>query len=139
MDSLNQETQGKEYHRNPKIEWKSINGIDCLMFTFTGTLTFESALTAVADWKNHFSTRSGQKIVMVWQCSKMHGYESEARRQWQHTLKILENQIDDVWLISDSLIIQTGAKLMALFAKFNLKVVGHENEVYDSIRLKNIS
>ena len=113
----------------PEIGWCLINGRECLKFTFRGTLTEIDAIDAVSKWKKMFSTRKDEKIVIIWQCKKMVSYEPMARIIWQNTLKELKNQIDTIWLVSDSIIIQAGAKIMAFFTILNLKVVNSEEKI----------
>jgi phosphopantetheine adenylyltransferase len=59
----------------------------------------------------------------------MGGYDTEARLQWQKTLKELENQIDTVWLITQSSLIKMGASVMSLFTKLKIQVVRSESEI----------
>ena len=114
---------------NPEIEWCQISDKECLKFTFQGTLTEINALDAIAQWKEMFSTRKDEKVIIIWQCLKMESYEPMARILWQNTLKELKNQIDTIWLVSDSIIIKAGAKIMSFFTTLNLKIVNSEEKI----------
>lgn len=114
---------------NPKIEWCPIKGKECLKFTFLGTLTESEALDAIAKWKEMFSTKKEEKTVIIWQCLEMESYEPMARILWQGAIKELKNQIDKVWLVSDSIVIQAGAKIMAFFTTLDLRVVNSEEKI----------
>ena len=126
--SLNKQVLSEQSIK-PEIGWCLINGRECLKFTFRCTLTEIDAIDAVSKWKKMFSTRKDEKIVIIWQCKKMVSYEPMARIIWQNTLKELKNQIDTIWLVSDSIIIQAGAKIMAFFTILNLKVVNSEEKI----------
>ena len=76
------------------------------------------------------SQRTGEKIALVWHCQKMKGYEPMARSLWQRTIKDLKDQIDSIWLITDSALIKAGATLISFFTKLDIKVVKSENKIF---------
>jgi len=114
---------------NPKIEWCKIKGRKCLKFTFEGVLTGIEAEKAIVIWKEEFEKQKGGKVVIIWHCLKMKDYEPAARVIWQKTIKELKSQIDSIWLVTDSLIIKTGATIMSIFTSFDTRVVGSEDEI----------
>lgn len=105
------------------IELCSVNEQDCLKFTFIDKLTEESALSGIEEWLSILSSSNTEKINIVWDTTKMSGFENKARKLWQGTLKELRYQIDCVCLITNSSAIKAGAKLMNTFTPFKLKVV----------------
>lgn len=113
---------------NPEIDWKHLNGKTFLNFTFKGTLTHQDAVGAIAVWKNLFREKEGKQSI-IWNCREMKGYEPMARALWQNTIKELKGQIDSIWLISDSATILAGAKIISLFASFNIKPVKSEEDI----------
>lgn len=114
---------------NPEIKWKKTRGNDCLCFTFNGTLTKDDAEVATEEWRELFESRKNEKILLVWQCLEMKGYEPMARKVWQDATKEFKNQIDEIWLISNSIIIQAGAKIMSLFTSYDIRVAKSEEEI----------
>ncbi len=118
-----------EINKNPQIEWCQIDDRECLKFTFEGTFKEREALDAITRWKELFGMKKGEKVILVWQCQKMESYEPTARILWQKAIKDLKDQIDTIWLITDSSVIRAGAKIMALFTSFNLKVVNSEQKI----------
>ena len=100
-----------------------IENEECLKFTFNGSFNENDALEGIDDWKDIFASAQGERAVIIWDCLKMTGYESKARKAWQRAIKDLKNQIECVWLITDSKLIKTGAKLMNAFTSFKLNVV----------------
>jgi len=114
---------------NPKIEWIKKSGKDCLKFTFSDKLNIEDANLAIKKWKKAFAEKPQEKIIIIWECSEMSGYDNEARIQWQKTLRETENQIASIWLITTSNIIKLGAAVMSLFISLKINTVSSENEI----------
>lgn len=115
---------------NPKIEYCDINDNNCLKFSFKGTLVEEDAKNAIEVWKNFFKEREGEMITLIWDCKEMSGYDPGARIAWQNALKELKNQIANIWLISKSNLIRSGAMIVSMFTKLNIKVVQSESEIF---------
>ncbi len=118
-----------ESPKSPQIEWCQIDDRECLKFVFGGTFMENEAIDAIIRWKELFSTKKGEKVILVWQCQKMKSYEPMARILWQKAIKELKDQIDTIWLVADSTVIRAGAKIMALFTTFDLKVVNSEEKI----------
>jgi hypothetical protein len=114
---------------NPRIEWLQKSGMNYLKFTFKDTLTEEMARTAIKKWREAFQSKSGQKITLVWDCLEMAGYDTGSRHQWQIALKEMKDQIETVWLITKSNIVQMGASVMSLFSTLEIKTVSSESEI----------
>jgi hypothetical protein len=113
---------------NPEIAWRTLKGKECLYFTFKGNLSHADAVKAVDIWKLMHKTKN-QMLILVWNCVEMKGYDPMARSIWQKALKELKNEIETVWLISDSVLIRTGASIMSVFTSFSLKVISSENDI----------
>ena len=111
------------------IEWKNINNNICLFFKFHGVFSHETSLKGVEEWMQRFAEKDKLKFIIVWDCINMNGYEPKARIVWQHALKELQKQIDTIWLISDSSIIRTGAKIISLATSFEIKPVSKEADI----------
>ncbi len=118
-----------ENQKNPRIEWAQINNLECLKFTFEDTFTEYDALNAISTWKTIFDQIKGKKVILVWHCLKMTGYDPMARVLWQKTIKELKDRIDKIWLITDSAIIQAGATIISIFTSFHIKVVKSEDKI----------
>jgi len=113
---------------NPSIEWINRVPKKTLRFTFNGRLTQQEAADAIDKWRKNFG-KSNEKFVLIWNCLKMNGYDSDARNLWQHAIKDMKGQIECIWLITDSTMIRMGASVMALFASFKIQTVTSEEEI----------
>jgi hypothetical protein len=111
------------------VEWKDVVGRHCLFFKFGQYLTEEQAKPAVAKWKFEFDRRPVQKIILVWECLEMEGYDTGARTIWQHTMSEYKSRIDGIYLITKSKIIKAGAHFMGAFAGINISAVTSEEEL----------
>ena len=101
------------------------------------------ASKAVLKWEEAFSKSSMERIVIVWDCLKMTGYDHEARNLWQHAMNRLKNRIDCIWLITHSAVIKIGARVLSVMSGFRILIVSHEDEIiftgYDGCRRKGMS
>ena len=122
-------TDSKSYQDSLIIHWKNVNNRICLHFTFQGILSYELAMNGVNEWRKHFQGKEKLKIVIVWDCIKMTGYEPRSRIIWQKALKEMKEQIDTIWLISNSPIIKTGAKIMSLAVSYDIKGISKETDI----------
>lgn len=114
---------------NPKIEWLRNSGKSCLKFTFAKHLTLPEAKSAIADWRKIFAEKPGERIVLIWDCLAMKGYDSGARILWQEALRDLGGQVDSVWMIGGSDFIKMGAASMGLAVPINIRSVKSEKEI----------
>ncbi len=71
---------------NPIIEQKTINGNNCVYFTFKDKFTADNAVVAVNELKQNL-TEQNKKYTLVWNCRFMTGYEPLARSIWQKIIK----------------------------------------------------
>lgn len=114
---------------NPKIEWITISGQKCLKFTFAEKLNGLDAREAVDKWKKYCDSASGNKIILIWDCLEMQGYDPEARNVWQNALKDLKTKIENIFVITNSSLIKMGTMAMSMFASYKMKVVGSIDEI----------
>ena len=114
---------------NPKIEWTNKFGKQFLRFTFSGKFTEQDAISALEKWRQLFASRPVGKIPMIWDCLQMNDYDYEARTLWQNACKEMKNQIDTIWVLTDSLLIRMGASVISVFTSLKIKVVGSENDI----------
>ncbi len=114
---------------NPNIERCEHSNQVCLKFTFKQQLTENKAIQAIEKWKQMFESEAGKKFTLIWNCQEMTGYEPMARVIWQRAIKEMKDQIDSIWLVSDSILIQTGAKIVSLFTSFDINIVNDEAKI----------
>lgn len=100
----------------------------CLLFTFKGTLTQKDGHLAIQIWSEIFEG-SDEKYTLIWNCSKMDGFERAARSEWTETLQKWPERIDKIFLISDSIIIRGAARLMLKLFHIELIPVKSESEL----------
>jgi len=116
-------------NENPRIEWYEKSGKQCLKFTFAEMLTTQEAEAAIVEWRKAFQSKMDTSIILIWDCRKMKGYDSDARAQWTDALKEMKSQIDTIWLISASSYIKIGASVMGFFSSMDIKPIGCESEI----------
>lgn len=97
----------------------TIGGKSYLQFDFIGHLSHSSALKAISQWKN--CMKPGTKINLVYNCTSMTGFDTEARKAWQSTMVALKNEIGNIWIISTNVFILGAAKTMGLLTGFSIK------------------
>ena len=113
----------------PVIGWHQEGDQPCLKFTFGSELRLEDATAAIDEWRKAFDQLSGHPIVLIWDARELTDYDSAARKAWQKTMKELRNQIDTIWLITQSNIVTMGATVMSIFSSLDIKVVRSEDEI----------
>lgn len=113
---------------NPQIEWRVINERKYLYFLFEGNFTKEDASQGVVKWRELMGPEQTKK-ELIWNCINMSGYKPEARIQWQKAITEHKDRIDIIWLITNSALIQAGARIMSLFTPYNFKVVKSEEDI----------
>ena len=114
---------------NPTISECIKSGKPCLKFLFKGLLQEKDALLAIEEWKAYFQSKPMEKIVLIWECQEMKGYDTASRTAWQNTLNELKPQIENIWLITTSKLIKLGAQIMSVFTSLNIKVVESEEQI----------
>lgn len=108
------------------ITWEG--NYEFLSFEFPEFLDKRSAEKAIAIWDKEFSQQPG-KTDLIWDCTVMTDYDPVARMLWQKALSQHKNQINTIWLISESSIIRAGAKLFSLFVGVNIKPVKSHKDI----------
>ena len=114
---------------NPIIDWCQVKNHNCLKFTFREKLTEKNADIAIERWTKLFDLNSDKKIILIWHCIEMTGYEPMARIKWQKAIKMLKDQIDCIWLVSNSKLILTGARIMSFFTSFKINITSSEDKI----------
>lgn len=112
-----------------KIETFDKSDKSYIKFTFSGRLEPSDAENAIRNWKKIFSENPDNKYIIIWDCLYMTGYDHDARVKWQSALSEMKNQIDYIWIITQSKIFKMGASVMALLTDIKLKVVASENKI----------
>ena len=114
---------------NPRIGFCDLNNKNCLKFSFNGSLVEEEAKAAVKEWRHIFDSKTGEHLTLVWDCNNMTGYDPGARLVWQQALEELKDQISSIWLVSKSSMIRSGAMIISMITKHDIKVVKYESEI----------
>ena len=112
-----------------EIKWIEINSKPYLKFIFDEYLEEQQALDTIVQWRKEFNLHANSKISIIWDCSKMHGYNPQARIHWQNAIKELKSQTETIWLISSSLIIRTGANIISRFVGISINAIDSENKI----------
>lgn len=114
---------------NPELEWVQKSGKNCLKFTFQESFRASEAGPAIDKWREALAAKPQERIVHIWDCLQMKDYEQQARTMWSEACKDLKDQIDVIWVITNSLIIKMGATVISVFTSLNIKVVKSENDI----------
>ena len=114
---------------NPAIEWIRKSGKECLKFTFSGKFTDQDAVAATEKWRQIFATRKQQKMILIWDCLDMQDYDQHARNLWQNACKEQKDQIEIIWVLTNSILIRMGASVISVFTSLKIKVVGAEKDI----------
>jgi ABC-type transporter Mla MlaB component len=125
-----------EINQNPEISWKYFGDIPCIHFAFKGKLTKAEALNAIEKWKQYSAFRNN-KNILIWDCKGMKDYDSSARHVWQNAMNELKGEIEEIWIIADSLVFKATAKVMSLFTSIEIKIVSSEEKIQIMPAVKN--
>lgn len=99
---------------NPRVEWRKINGKRCLFLHFNGHFSAEHAREAVSTLGPMIKNEQGA-LCMIWECTNMEGFDMTAREHWQVFMKGIKSKIEKIHLVSDRLLIRSGALVVGIF------------------------
>lgn len=94
-----------------------------LYFKFKGKFTEEASALSTHAWHNELEKKPFQKFVFIWDCESMGGFELSARKLWYEYMSLHKNQIQQVVVISGSIIIRNAARVMLEFFGLHATVV----------------
>lgn len=122
---------------NPFIDWRPIQGKTFLYFKFEGTLKVEEAEYGIERWDTCFedAKHTSEKISLVWNCLQMKNYETEARIAWQNAVKKHRANIENIWLITDSVTITAGAEIISFFTSLKIRPIKSFEELESKLKL----
>ena len=115
---------------NRTIEWIHKSDELCLRFTFKGNFSEHEAICATPQWREALSSRPYERIIHIWDCRDMDDYDQEAKKIWIENCKKFRGQIDSIWLISNSMLINMGAKIISLVTYLDVRTVKSEADIY---------
>ncbi|MCU0430902.1 MAG: hypothetical protein MUF42_13135 [Cytophagaceae bacterium] len=96
---------------------------------FDGVFTLEQARKVSEEWESQVKAFPGKKWIMVWDCQQMTNYEPLARGLFQRMLLDNKKSVQHIFLITDSMIIKAGAKLLSMFTGLQLSIHASQEEV----------
>ncbi|NMB80558.1 MAG: hypothetical protein GYA14_01935 [Ignavibacteria bacterium] len=112
-----------------EIKWITLNSKKYLKFSFDENLGEQEAISSIEKWKKEITSNSDTKVSLIWDCLKMKSYDSKARILWQDALKELKNNIENIWLISNSQFIRVGANVISVFSGLKINPVDSESKI----------
>ena len=112
------------------INFIAKNNKEYLQFDFPSHLSEAIAANAIERWNEKMKYKNA-KFSVIYNCAKMNGFDTSARRIWQDTMKQHKNQIDVIWLVSDNTFIRGAAKTMGLLTGFPIKVTKAMSDIKD--------
>lgn len=131
-DSKDQSLNSQQMNQSKndfKIDQSDSNGKPCLKFIFTNLLTQKHALELCSEWKTIALSDTVKTYTIIFNAKEMVDYEPMARITFQKTISKLKNQIEKIWLVTDSKMISGGAAIMSLLSSFPIKAVDSEAKV----------
>ena len=96
---------------NPTIKWRDIKNQRFLHVLFEGELNVTGTQNAVSKIKSML-TGDNSVVTMVWECTHMTDFDKNARDIWQQFIKDIRPNIKATHLVSDKLLIRTGARVI---------------------------
>jgi len=100
---------------NPQIEWRDVKDQRYLLMHFTGHFSADNARNAISTI-SPLITKAERKITMVWECTGMAGFDIAAREAWQIFIRDIKSKIEKIHLVSNKLVIRSGAVVIGIFA-----------------------
>lgn len=111
--------------KDVSIHFVQLNNKAYLQFDFTGHLTEEIASRAIKQWKTEVEKTqlANSKVDLIYNCIAMTGFDTNARRNWQVAMKELQSRTNEIWIVSDNILILGAAKTMGLLTRYTIKAV----------------
>ena len=100
---------------NPKIAWRDMRDQRCLFLHFDGHFSAENARNAIISISTMIKMTE-EKIIMVWECTGMEGFDTAAREAWQNFIRDIKSKIEKIHLVSNKIVIRSGAVVVGIFA-----------------------
>jgi predicted phage tail protein len=100
---------------NPAIEWRDIKDHRYLFLQFYGHFSTENARHAISTISSMIE-KAEKQIHMVWECTHMAGFDKAAREVWQIFMKEIMPKIERIHLVSNKVVIRSGALVVGVFA-----------------------
>lgn len=114
---------------NPTIEWCSSFNKKCLLLRFSGEFQETDATKAIGFLNKLFTSIKSDKTDMVWDTLEMTHYNSAARIVWQQMLKQNKQSIGSIYVITKSLFVKAGVRLMSMFSSLDIQCLSSMNEI----------
>jgi hypothetical protein len=119
---------------NTVIDFKSVEQIsihdkECIKLNFGSVLNQKDAIRVCNEWKAVSQVDKTKKYVIIFNAKDMIDYEPMTRTSFQNTMKELKDQIDQIWVISESKLIRGGAAIMGMLTSFSIKAVNSEEQI----------
>ncbi len=103
------------------------NGKPYIQFSFKGHLNIDAAARAITTWKELMDDAA--KKNLIYDCTDMTGFDTDARKLWQATMSDCKKQIGSIWIISSNIFILGAAKTMGVLTGFQIKVAKSPEDV----------
>ncbi|WP_276371148.1 hypothetical protein [Chryseolinea sp. H1M3-3] len=103
------------------------NGKTYIQFCFKGHLNIDAAARAITTWKELMDDPASKNLI--YDCTEMTGFDTEARKLWQATMSDCKKQIGNIWIISSNIFILGAAKTMGLLTGFHIKVAKSSDDI----------
>ncbi len=98
-----------------------------LKYHFDGILSSEKIMDNIQEMKATLAQNRTQKFNVIWDCMDVDDYEISIREPWQKALKIAEDQLEQLIIITDSPMLENYAALMSMVTNLDIEVVNPNN------------
>lgn len=99
---------------NPTIECRMKRNKPYLFLYFEGHLSEDDTMQAIFTIISRLKECKGT-TTMVWECTRMTGYDEASREMWQEFMKDIKNRLEEVHLISKNVLIRVGGSVVGMF------------------------
>jgi hypothetical protein len=115
------------------IHHLSRNNKACLQFDFIGHLDQSTADKTIKQWKTEIEIlrQTSSKINLIYNCASMTGFDTNARKNWQATMKEFQSYTNTIWIVSDNIFILGAAKTMGVLTSYTIKAVRSLEDIKD--------
>lgn len=124
---------------SPQLDIHILKNMDtnknCLYFKFKGKFTQQTSEASTKAWTSFMEEQPNVDFEFVWDCKEMDGFDVSARKVWYDAMQKYKVRIDKVYVISNSLMIRSAAKVMLQLFGISSQIGRSEELLPEAIRL----
>ena len=110
-----------------EVSSRVMKGRNCLFLNLKGFITEETIRLAYAELKSE-KIKNHQYTVVV-DCTEVTNYDCDSRNLLQDILIESKENIESLWVITNSMIIHAAIEIMSFFTATDIKVVANVSQL----------